>query len=150
MKRILIAVDGSAAADEAAEVGLELADEQGAQVTFVHVTPTVELAMGSYLAPAVPVEAEHLPTAAEDGVLQRAAALAAERAIPATIAERYGSAAEQIAAVADELDADIVVVGSRGLGAIGRVVLGSTSREVLRRTTRPVLVVRAERVAAAV
>ncbi len=38
MKQILIATDGSPSAQEAVEVGLELAKEQGADVTFVHVT----------------------------------------------------------------------------------------------------------------
>jgi nucleotide-binding universal stress UspA family protein len=40
----------------------------------------------------------------------------------------------------------MIMIGSRGLGALGRVVLGSTSREVLRRTRRPVLVVRLSKV----
>ena len=39
MKQILIATDGSPSAQEAVDVGLELAKEQGADVTFVHVTP---------------------------------------------------------------------------------------------------------------
>ena len=39
MKQIVIATDGSPSATEAVEVGLELAREQGADVTFVHVTP---------------------------------------------------------------------------------------------------------------
>ena len=38
MKQILVATDGSPSAQEAIEVGLELAKEQGADVTFVHVT----------------------------------------------------------------------------------------------------------------
>jgi nucleotide-binding universal stress UspA family protein len=38
MKQILIATDGSPSAQEAVDVGLELAKEQGADVTFVHVT----------------------------------------------------------------------------------------------------------------
>jgi len=47
MKRIVIATDGSDAAEEAVETGLELAEEQGAQVSLVHVQPPV-LAIGSY------------------------------------------------------------------------------------------------------
>lgn len=38
--------------------------------------------------------------------------------------------------------ADVIVVGSRGLSALGRLVLGSVSRGVLRQATRPVLVVK--------
>ena len=39
MKRVLIATDGSAAADEAVELGVELARDEGAEVIFVHVVP---------------------------------------------------------------------------------------------------------------
>ena len=39
MQRILIATDGSAAANEAVELGVELARDEGAEVIFVHVVP---------------------------------------------------------------------------------------------------------------
>jgi nucleotide-binding universal stress UspA family protein len=149
MKRIVIATDGSHAAEEAVETGLELAEEQVAQVWLVHVQPRVELVVGTYFSPAVAVPPEHRLTSEEDEVLQRGAALAAERGIEATLVERLGySAADEIGAVADEVDADLIVIGSRGMGALGRVVLGSTSREMLAKTHRPVLVVRATKVPA--
>ena len=42
MKKIVIATDGSPSAEEAVDVGIELAAEQGAAVTFVHVLPADE------------------------------------------------------------------------------------------------------------
>ena len=42
MKRILIATDGSAAADEAVELGVELARDEGAEAILVHVVPTAD------------------------------------------------------------------------------------------------------------
>jgi nucleotide-binding universal stress UspA family protein len=50
-------------------------------------------------------------------------------------------AGETIAAAAEQHDAAAVVVGSRGLGRVKRL-MGSTSQGVLRHTQRPVLVVR--------
>jgi nucleotide-binding universal stress UspA family protein len=50
--------------------------------------------------------------------------------------------AETLIAIAEERDARVIVVGSRGLGAIKARVLGSTSRKLLHGTHRPVLVVR--------
>jgi nucleotide-binding universal stress UspA family protein len=85
MKRIVIATDGSDAAGEALETGLELADEHGAHVWLVHVQSPTDVFVGSYLGPAVTVPPQHRPTAEEDDVLQRAAAVAAERGLESTL-----------------------------------------------------------------
>ena len=52
-----------------------------------------------------------------------------------------GGVAEQVAAVAAEIDADYVVVGTHGRGALARLVLGDTTQSILQHTSRPVLVV---------
>ncbi|MDU0825964.1 MAG: universal stress protein [Negativicoccus succinicivorans] len=49
---------------------------------------------------------------------------------------------ETILTVADELNADLIVIGSRGLGSVKGLVLGSASKYVLHHATRPVLVVK--------
>ena len=48
----------------------------------------------------------------------------------------------EIVAYADEQDVDLIVIGSRGHGALTTALLGSVSLGVLRHTTRPVLIVR--------
>jgi nucleotide-binding universal stress UspA family protein len=40
------------------------------------------------------------------------------------------------------VDADLIIIGSRGHGAISSALIGSVSRGVLHGTTRPVLIVR--------
>jgi nucleotide-binding universal stress UspA family protein len=51
-------------------------------------------------------------------------------------------AAEAIGEAAERLGADVVVIASRGRGAITRLFLGSVADKVLRHCRRPVLVLR--------
>jgi nucleotide-binding universal stress UspA family protein len=59
----------------------------------------------------------------------------------------HGNPATEIVEYADLLGADLIVMGSRGRGAVTSALLGSVSRGVLTRAKRPVLVVRAVHVA---
>jgi nucleotide-binding universal stress UspA family protein len=68
------------------------------------------------------------------------------KAEPATD-EQGESVAEAILSSADRLDADIIVLGSRGLGGVGSL-LGSVSHRVLQHADRPVLVIPSAAVAA--
>src|SRR5262245_8058101 len=142
MKRILIATDGSPAALQAVELGLELAEEHDSQVTFVHVAPAADVLPSGGFALAGPVSVPHELGEPDQEALDEALALAEQRGIPALRRLLVGSAATQIVAYADEIDADLIVVGSRGLGAVEGALLGSVSRKILRDANRPVLVVR--------
>lgn len=147
MKKILIATDGSDSAHEALEFGLDLAEEQGATPFVVHVAPAVEVLPYTNFAvpaPTVPHELDEQDRAP----LTEAAELATRRGIEPKTDLLLGNPADEIVAFADTVDADLIVVGSRGHGAIASVLLGSVSRAVLHESRRPVLVVRGAHVAA--
>ena len=55
-----------------------------------------------------------------------------------------GDPGQTICRIAGELDVDVVVVGSRGRGAVKRALLGSVSGHVVHNAPCPVLVIRAE------
>jgi nucleotide-binding universal stress UspA family protein len=140
MNRILIAVDGSPAAAVAARFGLELAVEQHAEPAFVFVAPAVDVVPtgGFALTAALP----HEVTAADRRPLEDAVALAAELGLTARAELLRGDPVDEIVSFADSLEADLIVVGSRGHGALASALLGSVSRGILSETRRPVLVVR--------
>ena len=53
-----------------------------------------------------------------------------------------GNPVERICAIADDLKADLVIVGNRGLGGVGGLVLGSVSERVVHKCSRSVMVVK--------
>jgi len=142
MKRILIATDGSSSALQAVEFGLELAEEHQAEPIFVHVAPAADVLPVAGFAMAGPVSVPHELDEHDRTSLDEALAVAEERGIDARSRLLVGAAATKIVAYADEIDADLIVVGSRGLGAIGSTLIGSVSRKVLHDANRPVLIVR--------
>jgi nucleotide-binding universal stress UspA family protein len=147
MKRILIATDGSNSAEEAVELGLELASEHDATVFIVHVVPAADFAPWSAFG--MSAGAPHVETSADRGPLDEAVARAEERGISVTCELLTGTAIDEIVAFADSHDVDLIVMGSRGHGAVARALLGSVSLGVLRETRRPVLIVRTAHVPAA-
>jgi nucleotide-binding universal stress UspA family protein len=85
---------------------------------------------------------EHHVTESDTGLLDDARARAEEAGVTAYTRLLRGEPADEIVAYADAVDADLIVVGSRGHGAVTSALLGSVSREILREARRPVLVVR--------
>ncbi|PHS74038.1 MAG: hypothetical protein COB19_08470 [Porticoccus sp.] len=56
-----------------------------------------------------------------------------------SVVHSSGTVADEVLAVAAEIDADLIVIGSRGQNRVRSLFLGNVAREVLRKTIRPVL-----------
>jgi nucleotide-binding universal stress UspA family protein/nitrite reductase/ring-hydroxylating ferredoxin subunit len=118
-RRILIATDGSSTADRAARRGFDLAETLQASVTLVFVghPRTGEL-----------VTQDTITTFAGE--------------VPAAVDLREGSPAEQILAGAEAADADLVIVGNKGMTGAKGFLLGSVPADVAEGSTRDLLIVR--------
>jgi nucleotide-binding universal stress UspA family protein len=130
VKRVLVAYDGSTAARRALARASEIG--RGADgVTVVHVMPVP--GVGAGIAPPNRERNEQWR------LLEEARQFLAGRGIEVDTAARVGEAAAEILAVADELGADVVVIGRRR----GRRahILGSTSSRIVRDAKCDVLVV---------
>jgi nucleotide-binding universal stress UspA family protein len=139
MNKILIATDGSPAARDAVQFGLEFVVEHDAEAIFVHVVPGYDVlpAHAFGVNSAMP----HRLTDHDRAPLLEAAKMASDYGVRATTKILAGNPADEIVAYADSTDVDLIVIGSRGHGAFASALLGSVSHAVLREAHRPVLVV---------
>jgi nucleotide-binding universal stress UspA family protein len=138
---ILVAVDGSEASGHALQEAIDLARGEGARLTLISVAapPRWLGSPGPYVAP-VPLEDEFERGAQQ--IVEEAEALVPED-VPVSTVVRTGPAAKAILERVESGQHDLVVMGSRGLGAAGSLLLGSVSRAVLAASPVPVLVARA-------
>lgn len=133
MERIVIAIDGSESSHEALRVGVELAAEQDTPVTIAHVVATPN--------------GHDSVRPEDDGPLHEALEIARHAEVEPDLELLEGDAADEVAKLAERIDADLVIVGSRGLGRATASLLGSVSRAMLERCKRPVMIVRGHRTA---
>lgn len=140
-RKILVATDGSPAADEAIILGVQLASEHHSEVIFVHVVPTLDLGRPVDTQDAAP-GILHEPGAYDRAILDDAAAFAAEQGVVASSVLLGGASARAIAAYGESQDVDLIIVGCRGHRAVTGALLGSVSLGLLRESARRVLIVR--------
>ena len=141
MQRALIPIDGSAAALRALAHGLnELAPGEASELHLLNVQAALIHSLPSPLLSPDQTEAEQRHSGEQ--LLAPALAQAqagGRRAVPHV---RIGAAAAEIAACAAELGCDAIVMGSRGLGAVGGLVLGSVAQKTVHRSQVPVTLVK--------
>ena len=136
-RNILVAIDGSPSAATALEEAIDLARENGARLVLISVAAPLRWRLAA--PPYVPYPSDDdLERAAWD-VVRRAEVLVPAD-VPVCSVVRSGRAAAAIVARAEEGGHDLVVVGSRGLGRLGSLLLGSVSRAVAARSPVPVLI----------
>lgn len=148
--QILIAVDGSEHSLVAARAGLSLTHPDAAITILEVVTPVegaVEFASGLEGPVAFAVDEEVDAANLARGVAQ-AGELAEHLGRVATVRVEEGDPGSVICQVAEEMDADLVIVGSHGKGFVRRMVLGSVSTYVTHHAPCPVMVVRTDQVEA--
>ncbi|MEY7847794.1 universal stress protein [Natrarchaeobius sp. A-rgal3] len=137
--RILVPTDGSGHADAAAETAIELAIALDAAVDVLCVVETGPL--GSVSLPGENGNAKDVFGERAGEYVDEIAERARARDVTVTTEVREGIPVREILAYADEIDADAVVMGSRGRGGISRMMLGSVTEGVTRHSERDVLVV---------
>jgi nucleotide-binding universal stress UspA family protein len=143
MKRILVATDGSDGADRAVDYAAHFAKDSGADLLIVNVFggglsdnvfSRITYAQQSWLKELNASESAEMLTKARDRA----------RSVGVTMIQlesRTGDVAKTIIEIAREKEADAIVVGKRGAGRIGGLLLGSVSQKLVSLAPQPVTVV---------
>jgi nucleotide-binding universal stress UspA family protein len=153
--RILLATDGSGEAELATRTAVDLARMSDSELHVIHVMDAAPSPALIYPEATDP-EGVELP----DPILQQDLARRAEqlsrqvldaeaervRSAGGTVAQTHlamGDTPREIVQLAEDLEAGLIVMGSRGRGGIRRALMGSVSDSVVRHAHCPVLIVRA-------
>jgi nucleotide-binding universal stress UspA family protein len=144
IQRILVPTDFTETSDRALDFALELARKFDASITLVHVyqIPAMGFADGGYIAGAE--VAAQLSTAGQ----KRLDALVESKktsGVPMKAVLREGVAWEDVNALAKEIDANLIVIGTHGRRGLARALLGSVAENVIRTSNIPVLVIHGPR-----
>ena len=145
--KVLLATDGSSESGRAARVATELSSKVGLEMHLVYVEPTPSvygIPERAVYAPDTQNHLEEVEDYTQERLGEEAAKIRNYGGQVAAVHPKVGRPDAEIVGLAEELDADLVVLGSRGLGAVGRVLLGSVSDSVVRHAWCSVLVVRGE------
>jgi nucleotide-binding universal stress UspA family protein len=133
---VVIATDGSESAERAVVAGARVARTLGTRAVLVYVRPAIGPLGEPYYQERLSEQMAYARAA-----LDRAQALARQEECDADAEILEGNPPDQIVELARVRNAHLIVVGSRGLGAVAGALLGSVSSAVIHRTDRPVLLV---------
>jgi nucleotide-binding universal stress UspA family protein len=136
LHHLLVGVDGSEPSLAALDLAADLTELLGGSLSVLHV---FEYVPPFPLEPAAKVE-EHTRERAL-GLLEASARAIRRRGVGMQTVIRSGDATRTLLDVADDVDADLVVVGTRGRGGPHDLLLGSVARTIADRARRPTLVV---------
>jgi nucleotide-binding universal stress UspA family protein len=146
-KQILVAVDGSHSAERAVDEAVKVAKATGGKILalsiVMHPARLVDVASGFAEEQSRETTAHDLATAALDDAKARFDAAQ----VPGTLraADSHGEEiASVISRIAAEEEIDLIVMGTRGLSGVKRLLLGSVAESLLRMADRPVMLVRYE------
>jgi nucleotide-binding universal stress UspA family protein len=143
-KRILVPTDFTETSERAIDMALSLGERLGSSITLMHAyeIPIMGFPDGALVATA--------------DIASRIAD-ASRAALNSAVAKRQGAkvkvdgilcdgvAWEEINRVADEIDADLVVIGTHGRRGLARALLGSVAENVVRTAKRPILTIHGPR-----
>ena len=143
-RSIVVGTDGSETAEKAVDAAIDLAKLSGATLELVSAYEPVSNQRLRREAVDVPADMEWMihRRAEVDATLHHAVERAGAAGVPANEHAREGDAADAILDVAEELGADLIVVGNKGMTGAKRFLLGSVPNKVSHHAPCAVMIIR--------
>jgi nucleotide-binding universal stress UspA family protein len=141
LEKIVCALDLSDHSGTVAEYAAMLARMSGASIVAVYAAPTLTQYTGFHVPPnTIDNFVGEIVTGAEKAMTN----FVSEHfsGVPVTAKVVVGYAAEEILALADEEQADIIVMGTHGRKGLDRILFGSVAEKVVKNSSLPVLTIR--------
>jgi len=143
IRHILVPTDFSDGSMRAFETALDMARDSGAELTLLHVEHVPTTVFPDAILPIAPEmmrDIEHTAQLVLDEWRGRAHAVG----VPCDARITLGSTPAEICETAEDVGADLIVIGTHGRGGLSHALLGSVAEKVVRKAPCPVLTVRPE------
>ncbi|MFT8871476.1 MAG: universal stress protein [Sporolactobacillus sp.] len=144
MFKIVVPIDGSEPAGRALDEALALAEgKEEVEVTLLYVSPSpIYFPYYSMVGPSLSADAKEIEEREGNKLLDDLVAAKSQTNVKFVKKHLYGIVAQQICDYANDTKTDLIVMGQRGLGAFGQMLLGSVSNKVLQLAQSPVVIVK--------
>ena len=141
-KRLVVGTDGSETAQEAVRRAAELAKATGARLEIVSAYAPVAKSRLRAEAVEAPKDLAWAISPREDVDATLEAAREISEGVETAVHARQGDPADAILDVAEEVDADLIVVGNKGMTGARRFLLGSVPNRISHHAPCAVLIIR--------
>ncbi len=137
IKKILVPLDGSSNSFRGLDAAIHMARESHATLTGLYVVAITKPRTNDLITPLEKILLGHAQK-----IMKKAKLKAAQKGILFFDRVSYGDDGKRIVEIAEKQNFDLIVIGSRGMGAAKEIFLGSTSNYVLHKSKKPVLIVK--------
>lgn len=134
-KKILVALDGSHVSEETLYTAIHETKLRDAELHAVHVVQHVSVHQMEFEspsdAPGGNFDLAEVLEAEAQRILMHAKEICDDAGVEIIVHKRYGDPRDEIICIADEIDADLIIIGTKGKTNLERLLLGSVSSAVV-------------------
>lgn len=141
VRNVVVGVDGSGQSRHAARVGADIARKNGATLHMVTIVRPPEGWWGIVGSPPTPSALSRSLTEAQREILDSVVADLDLSDLEVVQIEDVGDPARMLLDYAEQVDADVMIIGRRGAGLIERIMLGSVANRLVHDAPCPVMLV---------